>query len=140
MYTHIRNFRNGDKINGPEILDHRKNAFSNFQSPEKRNRTKIACHSNNVTTSTVTIPQTSSEIVELNTDDLKYQLLQLSSQINKCLEAEILLIRKENEQLKLKMSSISECLSYELISSNDELIKVYTGLPNSKVFDLLILR
>jgi len=49
------------------------------------------------------------------------------------------LLRKENEQLKLKMSSISECLSYELISSNDELIKLYTGLSNSKVFDLLML-
>jgi len=37
------------------------------------------------------------------------------------------------------MSSISECLSYELISSNDELVKLYTGLPNSKIFDLLML-
>ncbi|XP_029348362.1 uncharacterized protein LOC103310650 [Acyrthosiphon pisum] len=136
-------FRNGDKKNGPEILDHRKNAFSNFQSPEKRKRTKIACHSddNGPSTSTSTcstITQTpSSEIVELNILDLKNQLLQ-SSQTNKCLEAEILLLRKENEQLKLKMSSISECLSYELISSNDELIKLYTGLPNSKIFDLLM--
>jgi len=49
------------------------------------------------------------------------------------------LLRKENEQLKLKMSSISECLSYEIISSNDELIKLYSGIPSFKIFDLLML-
>lgn len=76
-------FRNGDKKNGPEILDHRKNAFFNFQSPEKRKRTKIACHSDDNGPSTSTsicstiITQTPSEIVELNTLDLKNQLLQL---------------------------------------------------------------
>jgi len=37
------------------------------------------------------------------------------------------------------MSSISECLSYKMILSNDELIKLYTGLPSSKIFDSLML-
>jgi len=50
-----------------------------------------------------------------------------------------LLLRKENEQLKLQMSSISECSSYEMISRNVELIKLYTGLSSSKIFDLILL-
>lgn len=35
------NFRDGNKQNDPEILDHRINSFDNFLSPEKRKRINI---------------------------------------------------------------------------------------------------
>lgn len=49
------------------------------------------------------------------------------------------MLKKENKELKMKISTISEQLSYKIIASNNELIKLYTGLPTAKIFDLLLI-
>lgn len=53
------------------------------------------------------------------------------------LETENDFLKKENEELKSKLYKLSVAFSYETICNSDELVNVYTGLPNSKVFNSL---
>ncbi|XP_022164726.1 uncharacterized protein LOC111029835, partial [Myzus persicae] len=53
------------------------------------------------------------------------------------LETENYFLKKENEELKSKLYKLSVAFSYVTICNSDELVNVYTGLPNSKVFNSL---
>lgn len=53
------------------------------------------------------------------------------------LENENNLLQNEIEELKNKIYRLSARFSYDLIFSNDELINIYTGLPNSIIFNSL---
>nr|CAH7726050.1 unnamed protein product [Callosobruchus chinensis] len=50
-------------------------------------------------------------------------------------EAEIYFLRKENEELKAKLQKRLTSFSFDEIKNNDKLVNMYTGLPNTYIFE-----
>ncbi|XP_050056157.1 uncharacterized protein LOC126549819 [Aphis gossypii] len=157
-------FKNGLRINGPELQEHLKKAFNNdFPPPSKKIQSikKItipsipidmpSCETNTQNALDVDRDMKSkvdenSEIeilnlnkkIDLNLDSKSVSVLPTQSiQSVTVLETENYFLKNENEKLKSKLYKLSVAFSYETICNSDELVNLYTGLPNSAVFNSL---
>nr|XP_015837361.1 PREDICTED: uncharacterized protein LOC107398283 isoform X1 [Tribolium castaneum] len=153
-------FRDGRKENGPELFLHNiaKRAYFQVESPEKKKMKKQglpSCSSSaeslsvDIPEETVPstmnleeVPSTSTAVVAAPADiiqdaPLESMGVQAPLVSHAALEAEMYFLKKENAELKAKIQYLTVRFCYENVQGNDKLIVLYTGLPNSQIFEAL---
>ncbi|XP_030761116.1 uncharacterized protein LOC115886174 [Sitophilus oryzae] len=155
-------FREGNKEDGPELFLYNRTKKIIWTTPEKVSR-KRKNVSEDVLHLDLNMPSTSGlspnvfeesetnnnkicknlnlacEETEIIARQVKFHPATSGSTSSAMLEAENDLLRKENDELKLRIQILSIRFSFDHIKDNEELVLLYTGLPNSDIFMALLI-
>ncbi|KAK5639798.1 hypothetical protein RI129_010609 [Pyrocoelia pectoralis] len=106
-------FKDGVKQNGPTLFLHNVKKRLVFHSPPKGNNETNVTTEIEEETVLVSVPSTSSSVLA---------------------EAENMLLQKEVVQLTSQLNHLEMSFSFKHIEDKDDLVVLYTGLPNKKIF------